>query len=251
MRKRTSGKKASTRFGKRKRYGSRRARTSYRSSRSYRKKVSTTFVGPRGPVKDKTVLKLRYCDTYSSLPGVLQAAQYIYRGNSCYDPDYTGTGAQPYGWDQWLDVYQKYRVIGSTIEVKAMSYASNSTASAATEGCAQFYVVPNLATSDLTTSVATNTFDLKNLPYARQAIVTPDKPGYIKMYMPTGKLFGYNKYQIKSQQEFEASTVANPSKEFYWHIYTCGIDEQAANLYVNVTVTYYVEMFQRVNVASS
>lgn len=250
MRKRTSGKKASKRYGKRK-PGYRRAGTSTRSSRSYRKKVSTTFVGPRGPVKDKTVLKLRYSDTYSVLSGVGNLSLYTYRGNSCFDPDFTGIGSQPYGWDQWTPLYQRYRVIGSQMRVKAMSYASDSTAATATEGCAQVYLVPNLSSSGLAPLFAGNLFDIANMPYAKQLLVVPNKQCVTKAYMPTGKLWGYTKNQIKSMSEFESSTASNPSREWFWQLYVGGIDLQAVNVYVNVEITYYVEMYQRVNQAPS
>jgi hypothetical protein len=42
--------------------------------------------------------------------GVPTAAKYRFRLNSLYDPDVTGTGAQPYMYDQLIAIYTKYIV---------------------------------------------------------------------------------------------------------------------------------------------
>jgi len=38
---------------------------------------------------------------------------YVFRANSCYDPDYTGAGHQPMGWDEMSSLYKHYVVLGS------------------------------------------------------------------------------------------------------------------------------------------
>lgn len=42
--------------------------------------------------------------------GTVVGTQQVMRLNSLYDPDYTGSGHQPYGFDQMSGMYQKYRV---------------------------------------------------------------------------------------------------------------------------------------------
>lgn len=64
------------------------------------------------------VVKLRYVDSNVTLnPGIgaISVAENIYRCNSVFDPDYTGTGHQPMGFDQWAALYTKYTVLGSKI----------------------------------------------------------------------------------------------------------------------------------------
>lgn len=69
--------------------------------------------------------------------------------------------------------------------------------------------------------------------------------------MQTGKLWGYNKFQVKASPEFESNTVSNPSREWFWHIIATGLDTQAAQCYARITITYYAEMYQRTLVGSS
>lgn len=64
---------------------------------------------------DRLKTKLNYCDVVqltatAGSPGIWQ-----FRLNSCYDPDYTGTGHKPKWFDQLSAVYWYYKVLGSKI----------------------------------------------------------------------------------------------------------------------------------------
>lgn len=40
-----------------------------------------------------------------------------FRLNSLYDPDFTGSGSQPTTFDQWMALYDRYRVLGVDVEL--------------------------------------------------------------------------------------------------------------------------------------
>lgn len=67
------------------------------------------------------MVKLRYCDMpainadATGLPSV-----HTYSANGMWDPDYTGGGHQPKGFDQWMAFYNHYTVVGSKINVEYM-----------------------------------------------------------------------------------------------------------------------------------
>lgn len=65
--------------------------------------------------------KLRYCFDQSVDVAVGSYAQQIIRANSCYDPDYTGTGHQPRFFDQLMAMYGKAYVVASTAYIRAMN----------------------------------------------------------------------------------------------------------------------------------
>lgn len=46
-------------------------------------------------------------------------SHYVFRANSPYDPDLSGVGHQPRGWDQWSIFFNYYCVVGSKIRVYA------------------------------------------------------------------------------------------------------------------------------------
>lgn len=85
--------------------------------RTYRKR--TTLFRPQKILKvgfpKTTMVKLRYVDSIVIDPGVSTLATYAFRANSCFDPDFTGTGHQPMNFDMWATLYNHYTVVGSKI----------------------------------------------------------------------------------------------------------------------------------------
>lgn len=58
----------------------------------------------------------RYVGTFSINPNVGVANTYTFAANGLYDPDITGTGHQPMGFDQMAAFYNHYEVIGAKIK---------------------------------------------------------------------------------------------------------------------------------------
>jgi len=67
-----------------------------------------------------TVLRARfpYTDTLNVSAGV-GLNTYLFNSNNMYDPNYTGTGHQPRGWDQAVTYYKYYRVVSAEMHVRA------------------------------------------------------------------------------------------------------------------------------------
>lgn len=72
----------------------------------------------------RTTRKIRYSDSFSlsSTAGVV--AGYVFSANGLYDPNITGTGHQPMGFDQLMLSYNHYAVTHATISVLFKSTAS-------------------------------------------------------------------------------------------------------------------------------
>jgi len=49
--------------------------------------------------------------------GAGSAGAYVFSANGCFDPDITGTGGQPMGFDQMMIFYNHYTVMRSKIQV--------------------------------------------------------------------------------------------------------------------------------------
>lgn len=86
-----------------------------------KKKTGRRKVGhrPLGGFPEKKTVTLKYSDYMTVDPGAGSGAatNYFFRALGCYDPDETGTGHQPMGFDEWSQIYQAYRVISSRIKV--------------------------------------------------------------------------------------------------------------------------------------
>lgn len=72
---------------------------------------------------------LRYADTIDLTSTVGSMAAYRFRATSLFDPDQSGTGHQPMGFDQWAQLYNHYVVVGAKISIKSLSGQSGSSIS--------------------------------------------------------------------------------------------------------------------------
>lgn len=74
----------------------------------------------KAPFPEKVQLSFIYNDTGFELNPNLgngYQAEHIFRGNSVYDPDYTGYGVQPYWHDKFEAIYKYYYVAASKISI--------------------------------------------------------------------------------------------------------------------------------------
>lgn len=57
-----------------------------------------------------------------------------FRLNSLFDPDFTGTGSQPTSFDQWMTLYDRYRVVACEVDVTVSNSNGTAIAIAAAPG---------------------------------------------------------------------------------------------------------------------
>lgn len=81
-----------------------------------------TFRIPRSPpgqaLPNQIICKMRYSEEISVNPTIGGVTAYVFRANSLYDPNLTGTGHQPSPYDQMKLFYKKFKVIGSKITAR-------------------------------------------------------------------------------------------------------------------------------------
>lgn len=109
----------------------RKMRTRSRSVRRVRPKTRSTIT-PRykaisNPQVAKVAQSLRCEVTYSEYgvsldAGAGTAASYVFAANGLYDPNITGVGHQPMGFDQLIALWNQYVVIGGVIKVTFSNY---------------------------------------------------------------------------------------------------------------------------------
>lgn len=107
--------------------GKRKRVTSYVSSVGKKTKKNTSRQPRFSLLKNPTTVGkkaytravLKYCENTTFLnPGSSGAASvYVFTANGLYDPNITGVGHQPVGFDQYMQLYNEYVVVGSTIKV--------------------------------------------------------------------------------------------------------------------------------------
>lgn len=79
-----------------------------------------------GPMPKAFTTTLRYCEYGISVnPGAGLAGEYIFRANDVFDPNQSGVGHQPRGFDQLMPLFNHFTVIGSRIRVSAVNDDEN------------------------------------------------------------------------------------------------------------------------------
>lgn len=199
-------------------------RRSRRANRNYRNMRSVTYV-PSGLPKQR-LAKLRYCDSVSSTSTSGVLSLYIFRANSCFDTDLTGTGHQPFGFDQWSTLFNHYTVLGSKITVNTIAITN--------AGSVPIQTGVYLADG---TSAGYTTFTEYNEAKKGSSKTMLGSIGE-KQYRTVSK-FSAKKYfgvkDVMDNQNLRAAVTTNPAELAYFHIWT-----QAADLGSTVTVRHHV-----------
>jgi hypothetical protein len=75
----------------------------------------------------RTRRTLQYYTTSTIITGTATNNAYVFAANGLYDPDVSGTGGQPMGFDQMMAFYNHYTVLRSRIKVLASNTSSSLT----------------------------------------------------------------------------------------------------------------------------
>jgi hypothetical protein len=181
-------------------------------------------------VPDVESIKLVYSD-YRVITAAVNQAEYVYRLNSCFDPDFTGVGGQPDGFDFWKTYYTIYRVMAAKVEVQAVSNTIDGNgllAIAATDSSGSYLSAEEVA----------------GLRKSKAATFTQQKPASLRASWHIGELFGRNDDSILADSECAALTTASPTAVQYLHVAVESGNSATQATMVWTKITYYVR-FER------
>ena len=173
----------------------------------------------------------------TSQPIIPNGADFVYRGNSCFDPDFAVGGTQPLAFDQWSALYTRYRVLASKCQFRVKNNAP--------DGNALLMIVAPLVTN----SAITNRELLSEQRYAESAFVGDSNGMDVKTitsYMDTASVRGVPKEAVRIDGAYSALVTGNPGLEWYWHCAAYDASNSLGNVAFDfqVTITYYVEFFE-------
>lgn len=187
-------------------------------------------------VPDQVMVNLKYADAkvYAGTGAIDQ----IFRANSLYDPDLTGTGNQPRGFDQWSAFYARYMVVACGITIRVSHNASE----------------PQMVTLIFTpTSMSiTSPERASELPYSKTRMVAeyPQQPAVVMSHrMGIKKIRGVRSLVYN----YDGALVgANPNSTAYIHVAMNTLSGTVArDTVIQYTLTYRAIMFDRLILSSS
>lgn len=205
-------------------------------------KLSTITIKPsKNPIPDVVFVKLPYADnvTYTT---TISPSAWQWR-NSVFDPDYTGTGHQPFGRDQWSLWYKKYIVYGIKYHVTIINESN---------------VDALFSISGKNHTGASSVMTLaREKPYSKTGIIPYGGSGNYatrKGYMDCARVRGISKHQLTNEKAFWTDKGSSPTADQSAYL---TVESQAADALTSckvriiVLLTYYVKWFDRETIVSS
>lgn len=196
-------------------------------------------------VPPNKMVRLKYVEYITLNAPSATSARNIFRANSCFDPNQTGIGHQPLGFDQWSIFYDHYTVVGSKCTAQFMAQGSSSAIDSS--------IVGIILTDN--TSVLPPPETLLEQPKSSHRILTngnATQKATVRKGFSAKKFFGLK--SIKDNRALVgASTTANPSEDAYFSVYQMAYDA-ALNpnpIKVVVTINYLVYFTERKTLAGS
>jgi len=183
--------------------------------------LSTRLVG----FADRFRIVHMYTNTVSLSPAAGVASYQSYRGNSVYDPDFSGVGTTAFAYSQASAVYNRYRVLASRIEVLA----------SCTSGTLQIFLQASINNAP---PVATlYTVGQRHVAMGGVSVGGPSVWKHTAVAR-TAQVFGVPQKQVLSEDDFAGIVGGNPNNVWYYHVVAYNPTAAGATLTLTVRVEY-------------
>lgn len=168
----------------------------------------------------------------SSISG---AVTRVFSCNSAFDPDVTGVGGQPVGFDEMSAIYDSYYVRASKIEITCR--ADNETVTEVLMQC----VIPTY-----TSTVPTVISNSVGNRWFKYCAVPTSSGGFTNVLVNTITTDEFWGRKTRNDIDFTAATTASPSFQFYWNHIVDDVSSSGVNLgcYSFYVITYDIIFFE-------
>jgi len=155
----------------------------------------------------KGQLYYEYQLTITSTSGV--PGSYIFSANGAFDPNITGTGHQPIGFDQMMSFYDQYTVRSASIKA---TFAGLSTSVARV--AVLLYDQPSPSTDPL--RLVENGLAKMGVIATSPGVNTTRSVCSLSLHCDVPKYFGVTFEELKVNPSFVGTAAANPSEQVYF-----------------------------------
>lgn len=190
-----------------------------------------------------TVRKLRYCtgNVITATAGVL--VSHVFSLSGLYDPDITGTGHQPMGFDQIMPFYEHYHVLHCNAHVTFTNKQS------AYRGYVALKITPD-------TALPTSSDDLVE---EGRAVVDPiggandafNGTKVLKASVNVPAINGLTRANYLADTSSEGTIASNPTEQTYLHVACWSPAGQNLDVEFNVVLEYTAAFTEPRNLTSS
>lgn len=190
---------------------------------------------------NRKLVKLKYHEQLQMNPGVAGApATYVFSANGMYDPNISGAGHQPRGFDQMMSLYDHFTVIKSKCIVTFMKGASQNTS-----------VITCISLRDTSTVEASMQDYIESRNTTFGSLVGAGNATRVLKKNFSAKQFLGRPHPL-SEDDLRGTTSGNPTEQAYFHLAvapTYGVDTAAVD--VSVLIEYIAILTEPQNPSSS
>lgn len=193
------------------------------------------------PFAQRYMCKMKYAEI-RQISGPIGGGlvQYNWNLNSIYDPNLSGVGHQPYGYDQLADVYNRYRVY--RVDYAISAYNSDSSVN--------YSVIAALPANEALTGTLGVSEIMEN-PRAKYITQAPNASlKVLRGSISIPSLVGRNKQQYMSDDRYQATFGSSPSEQAVLNVMAGTITGNTGNggtatntMNLSISLVYHVEMF--------
>ncbi len=181
------------------------------------------------PFPARVTTRLKYADQITLNPGAGSMASYVFRANSLFDPDFTSTGHQPYGYDQMAQLYNHYTVNRAIIQATLLNNTS------------VYPIWLGVALHDDQYFVPTSITNALEIPYQKSVMCPGTANGggarSVQQMFDARKFFGVAPALLTGTTDYGAAVGANPTEGAYFIVFVGGLgveDPSALNITVQI-----------------
>lgn len=173
--------------------------------------------------------------------------EHAYALNGLFDPDITGFGHQPYGYDQLMAIYAAYKVHAVKVELTW----TNATQNGMTVGYKMSPIGDNTALAGMSWAKATES------PSTQVRPINADNHGVVKQsfMIPMHMLANVTKLQFNAEPNLYSGTVsANPLPPNTALLRVAAVVPQSitdATVEVRIRITYFTRFYNRLTLGQS
>jgi len=171
--------------------------------------------------------KLLYSDNRVVTPTGANSAAYVYIANGLYDPDITGGGHQPMGFDQLMALYEHYTVLQAKITV---SFVNESTTETGYVGIGLF---PDNTVETIPSKLIEN--GLLNHSYIAERNGNSKSQVSLTIPVNIARINGRPASAIVGDEIYRGDITKNPTEATYFHVFAYNL-ATLSNMAVRVNV---------------
>ena len=185
--------------------------------------------------------RLRYSTNFQLTSTAGAVASYVFAANGLYDPDITGTGHQPMGFDEMMLYYNHYCVTNASIQVVLKSVSGTKlTACIRQDGAAT-----PLTTIDRIVEVGGAVIEYLEFS------TTFGATKRLQLAVDIARLQGINRKALTADSTLRGTIAANPAELTYFHVQTWDAAAQTGSINVDVIIDFVSVFMEPRDITSS